>query len=91
MKALKISLALAVSAGVAAVALTQGAYAASQVDAMPDRQVRPGVALPVFGSADGGLGTADAETYTWACDTGLAGNILRADDGLLTDVINLAG
>jgi hypothetical protein len=39
----------------------------NRVNVMPDRQVRPGVALPVFGSADGGAGThnADGSKYTW--------------------------
>ena len=47
-----------------------GALAAppiNRANVMPDRQVRPGIALPVFGSADGGTGAhnADSSKYTW--------------------------
>jgi hypothetical protein len=38
----------------------------TRVNAMPDRQVRPGVLLPVFGSANGGVGSANGATYTWS-------------------------
>src|SRR5687768_4435084 len=40
---------------------------ASSVSVMPDRQVRPGVSLPVFGSANGGDGTVQGtgEPYLW--------------------------
>ena len=39
----------------------------NRVNVMPDRQVRPGVSLPVFGSADGGTGAhnADGSKYKW--------------------------
>jgi hypothetical protein len=42
------------------------ARAATRINVMPDRQVRPGVSLPVFGSADGGTGLANGQNYTWA-------------------------
>jgi hypothetical protein len=39
----------------------------TRVNVMPDRQARPSVAIPIFGSADGGVGThnADGSTYDW--------------------------
>jgi hypothetical protein len=42
------------------------ASAASRVNVMPNRQVRPGVSLPVFGSADGGVGAANGQSYAWS-------------------------
>lgn len=44
--------------------------AATDVRAMPDRQVRPGAVLHVWGNAGNGgqigVGTADGEAYTWS-------------------------
>ncbi len=62
-------------------------YAASDVRAMPDRQVRPGVNLPVWGNAGnfGGLGdgSANGEAYTWSFSAN--------PDVVITDDANLSG
>jgi hypothetical protein len=61
------------------------ASAADRVNVMPDRQVRPGVSLPVFGSADGGVGLANGQGYEWIFTPNADVNI--ADDGNLNGVI----
>ena len=61
------------------------ASAANRVNVMPDRQVRPGVSLPVFGSADGGTGLANGQSYEWIFVANP--DVAVATDGLLTGVI----
>jgi hypothetical protein len=56
---------VATLAGAMALMTATPASAASRVNVMPDRQVRPGVSLPVFGSADGGVGAANGQSYEW--------------------------
>ncbi len=62
------------------------ASAASRVNVMPDRQVRPGVSLPVFGSADGGVGAANGQTYAWTFAFNAAA-VSVATDGSTSGVI----
>jgi len=63
--------------------------AADTVKAMPDRQVRPGVALPVFGAAGNngilGDGSANGQTYTWTFTPNA--NVQVIDDGNLGGVV----
>ena len=62
------------------------ASAASRVNVMPDRQVRPGVSLPVFGSADGGVGAANGQIYAWTFAFNAAA-VSVATDGSTSGVI----
>jgi hypothetical protein len=59
-------------------AVAVSADAANRVNVMPDRQVRPGVSVPVWGSADGGVGLANGESYEWIFTP-------NADVGMVTD------
>ncbi len=65
------------------------AWAASTVRVMPDRQVRPGVSLPVWGNAGnaGGVGdgSANGEAYTWSFSANA--NVGVADDGNLSGTV----
>ena len=64
-------------------------FAASRVNVMPDRQVRPSVSLPVFGNAgnSGGIGngSANGETYTWSFSANA--DVSVAHDGSLTGTV----
>lgn len=68
---------------------SQVATAASRVNVMPDRQVRPGVSIPVFGNAGnlGGIGNGSAnfEAYSWSCSANA--NVGIADDGVLSGTV----
>jgi hypothetical protein len=66
-------------------AVATAANAADRVNVMPDRQVRPGVSLPVFGSADGGVGIANGQGYEWIFTPNA--DVAIADDGTLSGVI----
>jgi|GEM_PF-3235907 len=61
---------IALATGVLLALGVQTASAASRVNVMPDRQVRPGVSIPVWGNAgNGGVvgnGSANGEMYTWS-------------------------
>ena len=72
------------STGLSLVVATS-ASAADRVNVMPDRQVRPGVSLPVFGSADGGIGLANGQGYEWIFTPNA--DVAIADDGNLNGVI----
>ena len=67
------------------------ALAATTVRMKPDRQVRPGITIPVWGSAGntaGGVhgdGSANGETYTWSFSSNL--NVVVTDDGSLTGAV----
>ncbi len=67
----------------------ESAVAASRVNVMPDRQVRPGASLPVFGNAGNGgaigNGSATGETYTW--EFAPNANVTVTDDGSLTGTV----
>jgi hypothetical protein len=67
---------------------TTQALAADTTQAMPDRQVRPGVALAAFGAAgDGGHGngTAVGDTYQWSF--GANPDVVVITDGALQGVV----
>jgi hypothetical protein len=66
-------------------AMATAANAADRVNVMPNRQVRPGVSLPVFGSADGGVGIANGQGYEWIFTPNA--DVAIADDGTLSGVI----
>ena len=83
-----VGLTLAV-AGLGLLLWSESAAAASRVNVMPDRQVRPGVSLPVFGNAGNGgaigNGSATGETYTWSFSANA--NVTVTDDGSLTGAV----
>src|SRR5262245_18284484 len=64
---------------------TSAAMAASHVNVMPNRQVRPRASLPVFGNAGNGggigKGSANGEAYTWSFSS-LTGVIVYSDGAL---------
>lgn len=71
-------------------AASQAVLAADRVNVMPDRQVRPGVSLPVFGNATDtgfmpGDGSANGDNYSWGCAANP--DVLVTDDGDPTGVV----
>ncbi len=70
-------------------ALASSAYAATDVRAMPDRQVRPGVSLPVWGNAGTaapvGTGSSNGEPYTWSFSANP--DVVVTTDGNLSGVV----
>jgi len=86
---------IALLAGFGVLVAASAALAASRVNVMPDRQVRPGASLPVFGNACTGAGcqagdsSSNAEGYTWSCG-GNANVQVIVDDGNPSGTIGVA-
>ena len=83
---------LAVAVGALLFLTATQAAAQISVNAMPDRQVRPGVAIPVFGSAadaagtgDFGVGDVSGKSYAWSFSANP--DVIVTDDGDLTGTI----
>lgn len=61
---------------------------APKTDPSERRQVRPGVAFYVFGSAEGGVGLANGATYTWSFGANPNVQVVAVDGNLSGTVAN---